>query len=475
MRLAALALFATTVAASDERCIGCHPNEAAGLARSGMGRSFRVIRSDLPAGKFRHDASNSTVEIRGTTHAIRRGREAVARDVQYVVGSGNAGMSFLLRSGEWLYQSPVSYFSARRAWGPSPGYEKDSTLDFSRPIPDECIFCHAGSSEWVEGSINRFRDPPGSLQGIPCERCHGPGAGHIVRPSRQNIVNPARLTGSIRDGTCEQCHLGGVARVLNAGKRWRDYVPGGRLEDIGSVYVWGQADSDAALHVVSHVEQLAASACARASQGTLWCGSCHSVHGKNAGTLATCRSCHASAHKAENTTRTGDCASCHMPKRPTADGGHIAFTDHRIRRRPPASSTGSSIPGTLRAWRRGAKAPRNEGLAYIQIGDRLQSADLVQRGFKILAERQKEFETDAEVLAALGYVLLQKNRPREAASLLDRAVRLAPATILFRLNLGLALGASGETTRARSVLEELRSLDPSVEAASSALRNLTNR
>jgi hypothetical protein len=28
---------------------------------------------------------------------------------------------------------------------------------------------------------------------VGCEKCHGPGGEHLVKPSRTSIVNPARL------------------------------------------------------------------------------------------------------------------------------------------------------------------------------------------------------------------------------------------------------------------------------------------
>jgi Flp pilus assembly protein TadD len=99
----------------------------------------------------------------------------------------------------------------------------------------------------------------------------------------------------------------------------------------------------------------------------------------------------------------------------------------------------------------------------------------MQRGFSLLAERQREFGNDAEVLAALGYVLLRKNRPREAVTLLDRAARLAPNNVRFALNLGLSLAASGQSARARAVLERLRALDPSVAGLDAALDALARK
>ena len=119
MWAAVLALGLAGAASATDRCATCHPKETAALARSGMGRSFRLAADNIPGGEFKHQPSGSSVRVRGLNHTVRRGSDQVERRIRYVVGSGNAGMSFLIRDGGWLYQSPASYFSARKAWGPS--------------------------------------------------------------------------------------------------------------------------------------------------------------------------------------------------------------------------------------------------------------------------------------------------------------------------------------------------------------------
>lgn len=42
-----------------------------------------------------------------------------------------------------------------------------------------------------------------------CERCHGPGSEHVMRPSAQTIVNPAKLDSVRANDTCIQCHSQG--------------------------------------------------------------------------------------------------------------------------------------------------------------------------------------------------------------------------------------------------------------------------
>ncbi len=452
---AALASMAPIWAAA---CVDCHKPQAEALARSGMGRSFRVAAADLPGGRFVHALSKTSASVSGTTHTVG----GLGQEIRYVVGSGNVGSSFLMEDRGALFQSPISYYSARKAWAVSPGYEHDRVLDFTRPVTPECLFCHAGGANPVKGSMNRFLDPPAPLGGIPCERCHGPGASHAT--------NPAKLAGSVRAGVCEQCHLGGEVRVLNPGRRWEDFTPGQPVENIFTTYV-GTTNVGAAgggpLRVVSHVEQLGASRCAQASEGRMWCGSCHKVHG-TADYRASCMGCHAGSQHASSER---ECTACHMPRRETVDGGHTVFTDHRIRRRPERENPAPRAPAALRPWRESSHDRRNLGLAYIAAGTRWQSGDLVQSGFALLAPNQREFERDPEVLGALGYVLMTKQRNAEAVSLLARAVTFAPRDVLLRLNLGLALAGAGRKDAAQRAFQELLELDPTVRAAAIAAKS----
>lgn len=438
-------------------CADCHPRQAGNLGA--MGRSFREVAATMDRAAFRHDASRSRIEVKGNVHAVN----GQARQVRYAVGSGKAGESFLVERDGALFQSPVSRY-AGKGWAVSPGYENDRRLTFSRPVTEECVFCHAGAASFVAGSLNRYENPPAPVNGIPCERCHGPGAAHQAEPKAANVVNPAKLAGALRDSICEQCHLSGEARVLNDRKRWQDFMPGGPLEETFTVYVRGAANS--ALQVVSHVEQLAASRCAQQSGGRLWCGSCHQVHGGAADQRQICLNCHTPLPR--HAGKTQDCAGCHMTKRKTADGGHTAFTDHRITRRPLGAGGAMQAPSELRPWRPSAGDARNLGLAYVAVSDKWSSNELLQQGWKHLSAAPK----DAEVYGAIGYLLMRGQKPQEAIRWLAGAVERAPRNVRLRLNLALAMASAGRTDAARRALEELLELDATLEAARAALVQL---
>jgi hypothetical protein len=393
-----------------------------------------------------HGASGTRFTVTGLQHRLERGATRVEHRAAYYIGSGREGHSFLVQVGDHLFQSPVSYYARQKRWDVSPGYAQEKAPDFSRPVTTECLFCHAGRARPVEGTLNRYQNPPFQEETIGCGRCHGPAEAHLARPSRDNIVNPRRLAPRQRDSVCEQCHLAGEARIPNPGRRFEDFRPGMALEEVFVVYVSGRD-----FRVTSHTEQFALSACARASGDKLWCGTCHDPHGKTA--RRACVGCHEAAHR-----KSEDCVACHMPRREPTGVPHTVYTDHRI-------GGGTTQPPRLRAWRElpGTLAQRGLGLAYVSVGERDQSAEALQEGFRLLVEVQKEFDRDPAVLTALGLVLMRKGAPSEAARLFEEAVRQEPQRAVYHLNLANAWQQAGEPDRATPARNKALVLDPLLE------------
>ena len=145
---------------------------------------------------------------------------------------GNAGKSYIVRIADALFQSPISWYTERKQWDLSPGFQNDERLDFNRPITPDCLFCHAGAFRHRAATMNRYLDPPFQPASIGCDRCHGEPAAHLANPTKATIVNPSRLAREERDAVCEQCHLSGEARIPNAGHSFADYRPGMKLEKI---------------------------------------------------------------------------------------------------------------------------------------------------------------------------------------------------------------------------------------------------
>ena len=472
-RLLPLCLFAAPLAPAAHPCVSCHAKEVTGYQHSSMANSlFRPQRQ--PSGKFTHALSGSTFEIQSTSAGMRQRLERNGFTgefpVAYVIGSGNHAFGYLVDVGGYLFQSPVSYYSKKRIWDVAPGYEGDRNPDFTRPVTMECLLCHSGRPLGVDGTLNKFQSPPFAAESISCDRCHGAADAHLRQPSAANIVNPAKLPPRARDSVCEQCHLGGEARIPNPGRRIAEFQPGHELEEILSVYVY-ESPARSGLKVVSHAEQLALSVCARSSAGKLWCGTCHNPHDKPETAAvyyrARCLGCHGEALVRRHPGPSQDCIACHMQRQPARDGGHTAFTDHRISRRPAPPARTAESPRKLVAWcaPSDAIARRNLGLANITVGEREESAFHMDAGFRLLSDVYESSPDDPAVLTALGLVLLRKGRPVEAARLYEKALSLQPAFAPYHINVATAWNEAGETAKAISHLEKAIEMDPSLEKA----------
>jgi tetratricopeptide (TPR) repeat protein len=378
-----------------------------------MGRSIGAA-SEASAASFFHRSSRTRATVEGRLHRLERGGLIAEHRVQYRIGSGAHAAGFLVRVGEWLFQSPLALYSSGR-WDVAPGYENFERIDFNRRVTQECLDCHSNGDA-------------ANPQPIACRQCHGDPAQHLTKPGRGNINKPHS------NESCESCHLMGEARVA------------------GQVFVYDRPRQD--LRVVSHVEQFALSNCSK--DGQLWCASCHAVHGAKIDVNQKCQSCH-TPHDNH-----AECVSCHMPKRKASDGGHSAFTDHRIQKRPAPPITNSSPK--LRAWR-GTPDERALGLAELQVGERDGSEALIQQGYRRLAAGIARWDKDAEVVAALGLVLFWKDQKADAGKLLEAAVKLKPSDAMLHEKLGLIQRALGDLESARQNFSAAISLDPSSERA----------
>ena len=474
--VAIFAAWPVLAAGGAATCVACHPKQVSGYQRTGMANSlFRPHKQ--PAGRFTHVLSDTRFGIESTSkgmrhHIERNGLEA-DYNIAYVIGSGNNAFGYLTQIGSYLFQSPISYYSKRAIWDMAPGYERDREPDFTRPVTIECLLCHSGQPRPVLGTMNRYQPEPFAEAAISCDRCHGSTAAHLAKPSAGNIVNPAKLPNRARDSVCEQCHLGGEARIPNPGRRIAEFMPGQNLEDVFSVYVFetpvDKADAGG-LKVVSHVEQLALSRCVRQSSEKMWCGTCHDPHDKPAEPeryyRAKCLACHsAPLAKSHPAAATANCVGCHMPRRQTRDGGHTAFTDHRIARVPTPGA-----PATQRklvAWHEpaAAVAGRNLGLANVLVGERDESAFHMDAGFRRLTDVFETKPDDAAVLTSLGLVILRKGGAVEAARLYERACTLEPDYAPYHINAATAWIATGDFAKAISHLETAIQMDPSLERA----------
>jgi Flp pilus assembly protein TadD len=351
----------------------------------------------------------------------------------------------------------------------------------------------------LAGTQNGYQSQPFLEGGVGCERCHGPGAAHAASGKAKEIVNLSKLPPEQRDSVCAQCHLSGEIRVDKAGKSMTDFTAGERLGDYAAVFVRG------GMRVTSHVENLAQSACARASGNRLWCGTCHDPHSAPAPSekaewfRAKCQTCHASSE-----CRRGDnCVVCHMPTRAVADADHVAYTDHSIPRRPAPRNQKPAAASPLLPFGAEQPSPRDQGLAYAIVALRERNAVYSARALDLLQEAERQNPNDPQTLSYLadlyktkkddqnavklyqrlhsadptqssapmnlGAYQMQQGHYEEAIRLFQQALRISPALVLVRLNLAVALLRVGQKAEARSVLKKALEFNPSFTAARTLL------
>jgi photosynthetic reaction center cytochrome c subunit len=454
--------------ADASRCVFCHRSEVDGYARSAMAHSLRRAGHE-PEGTVDADGAKITMSssLAGYWQSLESGGVATKYRIDYVIGSGNHASGYLLDVAGHLFQSPVAYYQSRHAYDLAPGYEGLRNPDFTRPVAEVCLFCHSGTALHIAGTSNQYRSPAFSAEAITCERCHGSAEKHLSDPRAGTIINPAKLEPAARDSICEQCHLLGVGRVLNPDKNFNDFRPGQRLEDTFTTYVNALPSNpgNGAFKVISHVEQLARSTCARESKGKLWCGTCHDPHNKPIEPVefyrAKCVSCHTEEFADSHPAKESNCIGCHMPRRDAKDGGHTAFTDHRIQRHPEAQP--EQMPDAdIAAWRDPSPdlQKRNLGIAYVNAGAERRSPPLLIRGYRVLTEVQNQFSTDSKVFASIGMALLLGKQSSEAELAFERALQLNPDSTTGEANAASAYLQAGDSEAAITHLERAAAIDP---------------
>jgi hypothetical protein len=478
-----------------DACRECHQEEWESYSRSGMARSTREIDVDRepPDEILRHEASGRRFQSLRHDGTLRHREELINGDrplllaehkMRYVIGSGTHFTMYLNEIDGFLVESPLTWYASKPGWDMSPGYDQPQHLGFQREITVDCLFCHAGQAEAIDGSYHRIRIDE---MGIGCERCHGPGALHVARqtsgPDTESefdptIVNPARLSRERADAVCHQCHLQPQAYVAARGRSLADYRPGLKLEDFQHYY--RSADPQLKMKVVGHTEQMLLSRCYRESE-TMTCMTCHNPHATAApAKRATshrraCLECHdtdrcsSPANQRRQTKPPDDCVACHMPTVST-NTLHVAVTHHRIgiHRKDSQTTDSDNRPPSpdlepIHDLSRFHPLDRQRslGLAYLKSTFRMDggggnSGLLWNRSRELLLKSRSQGLRDPEVDATLAQLLFF-NKPTEAVDYARTALKAPELSIESRLNALFALASHHQ--QQQRPREALRHLD----------------
>ena len=522
--------------AGSEACAACHADIYRSFMRTPMARSSgragtneekehfdRAEFSDSQgafsyrvgeeSGGYFFDYTQQPTDLAGAQRIQGR------RKLDYFIGSGAAARSYLLSVDGFLYLAPVAYYRNSVSWKPAPGYASSGSLYLTRPVLPGCLECHSSGVQQIAGTQNGYATPPFREGGVACERCHGAGSDHIAFGTP--MINPAKLAAPQRDSICEQCHLSGEIRVLKPEKNDDSFRAGERLADVLTVFA--RAGSGSEVRVTSHAENLAASACKRASGEKMWCGSCHDPHSvpsttqKAAYFREKCLNCHAVSDcvetRASRQAKDDDCIACHMPRNPPSDVEHVVFTDHSIPRRSSTNggpAAASSHPDAeLVRFGGGEASDRDLGMAYAAVGLREANNTYIERAFQLLKEaaggdpgaadsvslaylaqfyrdRQddahalplyeeawRKDRTQSAVAAAIGAYWMQLGNRDQAIIFWNDALAISPALLLVRVNLAEALLQAGHPEEARETLLKALQFDPTFQPAKDLLSRIT--
>ena len=383
------------------------------------GRSFRVYRHD---GQLRHEELARTAE----------GKEVARIDlpVRYVFGSGHFARGYLVDVDGFLLESPITWYTKKKKWDMSPGYDLPVHASFERRITARCLHCHVGRVDEEPDSVRvKIHE-----KAIGCESCHGPGAAHAAarRADKREtgaedltIVNPARLPRPLLEAVCASCHSSGPASVPLRGRSSTAFRPGRPLTDYRIVY--RLAGGNEKMTVVGHFEQLRRSACYQKSDN-LSCVTCHDPHRRTpvqdpvAFYRQKCLDCHAKQpcrlQESERLKQSpaDNCMSCHMPHGDT-DIPHLAFSHHRIglHGAKDAGSTAADAVPTLEPTEDVSAVPaldqqRNLALAYMAVAlkpEGMKYADVFrERAWTILDKLYGANFRDGEITYALAQLAL---------------------------------------------------------------------
>lgn len=205
--------------------------------------------------------------------------------------------------------------------------------NMQRPTGPTCDGCHSVNYDIATKTVSEWN--------VGCEKCHGPGGAHVIKPTRANIVNPARLDFVRANDTCIQCHSQGQPLTNPMRGQYYDwpvgFVQSALLQDYWKLeeHTPGELTFTHFPDGTAHKNRMQGNDFVQSTmyRKGVTCFSCHDPHGTaNDADLvkpanAVCLTCHgpvspngphsatieAHTHHAAGSTGS-ECVACHMPK-----------------------------------------------------------------------------------------------------------------------------------------------------------------
>jgi len=446
---------------------------AKNLVHGASGVTYRVT---VRAGKAYLDYSRPAADPRGVLEGEYQ--------LDYFIGSGHRGRTFLYQQEGLWFEVPINWYGKKKLWDMAPAYEDTKVMPAPLPVDPNCLHCHTGDTQLSTGPVrNHYSGQPFRSAGVGCAACHGDPSLHLAgvaggKPGTGPIVNPDALDAVRRDSACIQCHLEGDAAIYLPGKSLADFKPGDDLSK-SVVYFIDNSKAQLGRRASSQYEALLRSACKRASGDKLTCTTCHDPHSSPAPEervaffRAKCLACHTGPEMATHHPERQDCASCHMPTRSTLDISHEQLTDHDIEAKPKRTEESTPLMLTdLTRVRARELVPvgnvtagdRELGLAYAELAQR-GDRDSGERALRLLKSAEAKGADDADLHDRLGYLLQVSGDARGATAEYLAALRERPLDTTAAANLAVLDAGTGQAAEAVRLLAQVVKDDPSQTAA----------
>ncbi len=299
------------------------------------------------------------------TNSIARFKQ---EDVALVYGS-RWKQRYLTKRGDDYYPEPAQWDVANKVWRPyfvgkgadwwEPYYPADN---MQRPTGPTCDGCHSVGYNIHNKQVAEWN--------VGCEKCHGPGSEHVEHPTRENVLNPARMDHVAANDTCIQCHSQGKPLTNPIEGRYYDwpvgFQVGEKLRDFWKLedHTLGETTFTHYPNGTSHKNRMQGNDFVQSAMYShgVTCFSCHDVHGtenyaqlrKTADQL--CMDCHGplslngprtstlEEHTHHKKGSTGSsCIACHMPKIATTVA-NVKVASHTFDFVTPAMTDKYKIP-----------------------------------------------------------------------------------------------------------------------------------
>ncbi|MFM8250714.1 MAG: tetratricopeptide repeat protein [Planctomycetota bacterium] len=462
---------------------------------------FQLLMDNASARQAITPVSRPPRNERGEPAAAPPDHSPPTLTMDFAYGSqGGADEVYFTWIDQRLYELPFGWLHPQGVWG-KQAYQ-DLGEDLLRPTTTRCLECHTTFFEHERGSVNTYRRES-VLEGVTCERCHGPGQQHVAyhrehadEREPHNIVRPALLNRQQRLDLCGQCHADSILRRTDLFA----YRPGEPLTQHFRMIAAEGIENDHVADQYSYVQQSRCYLESERHDQPLDCITCHDPHqpSQPQTIAAACQRCHSAdacrdAPQLPATIR-DRCVDCHMPRYnrvaikfhteeerfvfpvrphqhrigiyPAARQELVRLEWQRLQQLQPDAQRAQDIAASevwlSDYWLAEARKLLSQhrhlaALGAIREGLRVAANQELQELWEQVADQQQQ-QLDRDLIQATR--LVASGKAAAATELLERMLQVAPRSAYIHGKLGTAYEMQVEHERALQHWRQVEQCDP---------------